>query len=300
MSAGGLRWILGGMSREVGRFQVLSQKIHEAAYASPDGGFSSNLLLAAQQPLIQSNLMPFPNALPPWDANQLETDQIGLVVARLSDISLHHHAWLSTAEREHMQGMQNGDVARRFLATRILLRSVLSQALGCDPQSLDFVIADGGKPYLSLPDSSLKFNLSHSGDYALVGVSSNLEVGVDIEMIRSQPKALQLAMRVLPESDVERLKQIPANQAEAAFFELWTAYEARQKAVGQGVFGRATDGVAWRNQMLQFERDSGRFMHADDTTNQANSSGYIRLAAAVAWAGASQPRLGWSMYRTLR
>jgi phosphopantetheinyl transferase len=76
---------------------------------------------------------------------------------------------------------------RRILWTRSrgMLRALLASYLDCDPRALDFVLGPRGKPALLVeegtPAMDLRFNLSHSGSLALVAVSSEREVGVDIE-----------------------------------------------------------------------------------------------------------------------
>jgi phosphopantetheinyl transferase len=76
---------------------------------------------------------------------------------------------------------------RRILWTRSrgMLRALLARYLDRDPRALDFVLGPHGKPALlaeeGAPTIDLRFNLSHSGSLALVAVSSEREVGVDIE-----------------------------------------------------------------------------------------------------------------------
>jgi 4'-phosphopantetheinyl transferase len=66
-----------------------------------------------------------------------------------------------------------------------MLRALLARYVDRDPRALDFVLGPHGKPALLAeegdPAIDLRFNLSHSGSLALVAVSSEREVGVDIE-----------------------------------------------------------------------------------------------------------------------
>lgn len=40
---------------------------------------------------------------------------------------------------------------------------------------------------LAEPDASLRFNLSHSGELAMIAISEEREVGVDVQMLGSRP-----------------------------------------------------------------------------------------------------------------
>src|SRR5690242_8597188 len=71
-------------------------------------------------------------------------------------------------------------LARRYLAAHGALRAILGQFAGT---RLTFAVGEKGKPYLPYAPE-VKFNLSRSHDRALIAVSRDAEVGVDIERIR--------------------------------------------------------------------------------------------------------------------
>jgi len=102
------------------------------------------------------------------------------------------------------------------------LRMILSRYTGTGPLDLEFQIGEHGKPALENPDAP-HFNLSHSGDWALVAVSTHAPVGVDVERIRENVDIAAL-LRRLRETD------LPENRD--ACFRRWAHREARSKAHG--------------------------------------------------------------------
>jgi 4'-phosphopantetheinyl transferase len=94
------------------------------------------------------------------------------------------------------------------------LRTLLGGRLGLAADDVPLEPRDGGKPHLGpaagLPD--LRFNLSHSGERALIAITEGVEVGVDIE-------------RLTPRRPEEYLRD-------------WCRREAYVKGTGTGLRGR--------------------------------------------------------------
>ena len=131
----------------------------------------------------------------------------------------------------------------RFIVAHGVLRTVLSAYVGSAPGTLRFGAADDGKPFLATrADCSLRcelrFNLSHSGDLALVAVSAGRELGVDVERIEPKRDLERLARRFFAPEERDALIRLPPDERDAGFFRYWTLKEAYLKAVGTGL-GRA-------------------------------------------------------------
>jgi 4'-phosphopantetheinyl transferase len=83
----------------------------------------------------------------------------------------------------------------------------------------------------------LKFNLSHSHGMALVGVALAVEIGVDVERVRSLPGIESLVERFFPPSEAAAYAGVPASSRERDFYRRWTRIEAVLKARGVGLYG---------------------------------------------------------------
>jgi len=75
---------------------------------------------------------------------------------------------------------------RYFIVGRALLRMLLGYYADLPPAQLELSCNVYGKPNLVWADTDrLRFNLSHSGDIVLYGITRCGDIGVDVEQIRT-------------------------------------------------------------------------------------------------------------------
>ncbi len=141
-------------------------------------------------------------------------------------------AWFHQADparQEQLLRFRRREDQLRSLCADHLAREMLSEKLNCSPSDLIFSRTEQGKPYLN--DSSLQFNLSHSGDFAACAVSE-FPVGIDIEVLR--PVRPELSKKVCAKE--EHVYIHPHGQFDSVrFLRLWTAKEAFLKQRGEGI-----------------------------------------------------------------
>ena len=117
-----------------------------------------------------------------------------------------------------------------------VLRRVLSSYLGQDQRQIELVVEENGKPRLA-GDSDLEFNLSHSGGRALIAVSRQRRVGVDVEKEKVGRDLLGLSKRALAAEDASAVRAAAPSDRGAVFYAAWVRHEARLKCLGAGLFG---------------------------------------------------------------
>lgn len=124
---------------------------------------------------------------------------------------------LSDDERARAERMRLDEPRRRFVASHLALRTVLSRYV----EPVDIVVDDNGKPRLATGE--IRFNLSHSGEVAAVAVADQ-EVGIDVQEVRKLHDPDALARRILApgEAGVDLLRA-------------WARKEAVVKATGEGL-----------------------------------------------------------------
>lgn len=121
---------------------------------------------------------------------------------------------------------------RRFLAARGFLREILGSYLAISPEKVEFVYGKRGKPSVN---SQLQFNLSHSEEMAVCGLTLTSRIGVDLEKMRGMKDLNSLTKRFFCAREHELIEK--SAEKEKLFFQLWTAKEAYLKAVGTGISG---------------------------------------------------------------
>jgi 4'-phosphopantetheinyl transferase len=127
------------------------------------------------------------------------------------------------------------DVHRsRFVVCRAALRTLLADRLGCAPGEVRFEYGPAGKPSLA-GGGDLRFNVSHSDRYALLGLAHGVELGVDIEHMRPLRDMDLVAARVFSPAERETLARVGPDRKVETFFAGWTRKEAYIKARGEGI-----------------------------------------------------------------
>lgn len=139
---------------------------------------------------------------------------------------------LSEKELERAQQFKKNQ--HHFLATRALTRKVLAHYTGIPPHKLHIARTDDGKPFLAETPHPLYFNLTHSGNFAALAVTSLGELGVDIETARNR-SYLQIVERYFHPDEIKHLHDCEEALQQQLFYRLWTLKEAFFKATGTGI-----------------------------------------------------------------
>lgn len=114
------------------------------------------------------------------------------------------------------------------LGAGILEREVfLENGLGENPQ----IGYENGKPIL-LDFDNVFFNTSHSGEKVITTIS-NLNVGCDIEKIKSERKSI--SNRCYTKEEQDFVNKFEGRDRDISFFKIWTLKESFVKNLGAGL-----------------------------------------------------------------
>lgn len=170
----------------------------------------------------------------------IRADERGLDLAR-------GLALLGERQRQRAEGMRRLPYRDRYIRAQAGLRLVLSCYLQQSPESLSYSYGPAGKPYLADGARPLSFNLTTTGDLALVGISAGVsaqsELGVDCEWIRPRIDIMAVARRMFQAELVRDLEAVAEEDRLGHFYRHWTGHEADAKCDGRGLFRPRAEGA---------------------------------------------------------
>lgn len=148
--------------------------------------------------------------------------------------------WCSSDERSRIKVLRHAEDKLRFASGRAAVRLILSSELGVPARTLLFerrpcVWCGGahGKPVVG-GQRSVSFSHATSGGFAAIARATEMEIGVDVERIRSVAVG-EIGKTMLAPSEMEKLDRLSGEQRLQAFFQIWTRKEAYVKATGRGL-----------------------------------------------------------------
>ncbi|MGX9416888.1 4'-phosphopantetheinyl transferase family protein [Vibrio sp. WJH972] len=142
---------------------------------------------------------------------------------------------LSADEQRKFEAIKREQKRREYLFTRVFVRHVLSRYCSLAAGQLVFSKESNGKPYLSTPERTPHFNLSHTKGLLVCAVSDRLDVGIDVENITRTTDFESIASQYFSNDENNRLNTKKLHARKAYFYELWTLKEAYLKALGIGI-----------------------------------------------------------------
>ena len=148
-----------------------------------------------------------------------------------------HWGLLNRGEQARASRFRFPQLKNRWVAARANLKHILSQYCLSPPEQLRFDYEKNGKPVLAEQSAppDLYFNLSHSHNHALLGVTRLAPIGVDLEYQQAIPDWQDLARHFFSRCEYRQLMTLPEAQRQKAFYCCWTRKEAVVKATGEGL-----------------------------------------------------------------
>jgi 4'-phosphopantetheinyl transferase len=146
---------------------------------------------------------------------------------------------LSAEERERAARFRFHRDRCFYVIAHAGLRQILAGYLNTPAPEITFVRQERGKPQLAggFQETGIQFNLSHTQNLALVAVAKDTQVGIDVEKLRPVNNLKHLSERFFTATEAQAIANLPSEQQQQAFFEIWTRKEAYLKGIGCGLAG---------------------------------------------------------------
>lgn len=147
------------------------------------------------------------------------------------------HALLAPDERVRAARFHRAVDRDRYAVTRSALRILLSGYARVAAAALTFACTEFGKPQIPAgdPGDGVAFNVSHSGDKAVLAFSRGPAVGIDIEAHRPDVDVLELSRMVFADAERALLAAAAPEYRHALFYRAWARKEAVLKGCGTGL-----------------------------------------------------------------
>ncbi len=139
------------------------------------------------------------------------------------------YQFCSSERRQKVKSFQFREDACRSLTGEALIRYAIFANTQIMENGSSFITNSYGKP--SLPNSSLQFNISHSGKWVVCAID-RFDIGIDIEKNRNVSQ--DLSSNFSPE-EKELLSECTCEKHfTEVFFRIWTLKESYIKSIGEG------------------------------------------------------------------
>ena len=164
-----------------------------------------------------------------------------------------HAALMTDGERDRYTRFRFDRDRRMFLATRVLVRTVLGRYVSVSSAAWRFGAGAYGKPYVAHPRLAppIHFNVARTpGLVACVISVAHEAIGVDAERTDALADLMPVAERYFAPSEVQALGRVPAAEQAHRFLAYWTLKESYIKARGLG--------LSLRLDQFAFRLDDGR------------------------------------------
>lgn len=219
-------------------------------------------------------------------------------ISEIGDESLwrRYEALLSPDELDRRSRYRFARDRRRYLLTRALARTVLSRYRPVPPEEWAFEAGPRGRPAIASPrlEPGLQFNLSHSADLVMMGVTAGRALGVDVESIDAREADVGRLDRYFAPRESAALRALPPAARRQRFLQLWTLKESYIKARGLGL------AIALDAFSFEMTAEGGLLLHMQPQLGDSPAcwqlwqldprAGYVAAVCAER-AGAEAPRI---------
>ena len=134
------------------------------------------------------------------------------------------YSLLTTKDKNKIDKIINKSKQKQCILSKIILKNIIEEKYHLVYQNLVFRHNKYGKPYID----NINFNISHSHDYVIVGLSNN-NIGIDIEKIRKIN--LNIAKQFCTKNEYDYIMN--SSNKYYSFWQIYTLKEAYFKMIGK-------------------------------------------------------------------
>ncbi|MCW8933463.1 MAG: 4'-phosphopantetheinyl transferase superfamily protein [Gammaproteobacteria bacterium] len=149
----------------------------------------------------------------------------------------HLYPLLSSEEKQRSERLKFYKHRKAFIASHGFMHTVLANYIDAEANDIEFTQTELGKPSLidTQNKNNIQFNLSHSGNLAILAVCRHHSVGIDTEHAERKVDWRGISKRFFTTNELQQLDELTEAEQKQAFFQIWTRKEAHMKVTGKGL-----------------------------------------------------------------
>lgn len=172
---------------------------------------------------------------------------INVFALNINDVCYDDICLLHPKQQQRILNIKNENAKKQAFAAELLVLYVVKKF---KPKNVPIpplrAAGEFGKPYFS-ENEDFKFNISHSGEWAVIAVS-DCEIGIDIEKIAKLRTGV--AKRVLSEQEKQQFFKLDIKTQQQRFYDYWVLKESIVKTTGRGMYD------SFRDINIHFSKDA--------------------------------------------
>jgi len=141
---------------------------------------------------------------------------------------------LTAPECERLERCRSPIARAQFVIGRVMIRRVLAQYLGVEPEQVRIGLSEHGRPFVQ-DAPTIDFNLTHSSRSVLLAVGFCVRVGLDIEGMSAGKSRDNILPFLATAAERAYLESLPHDLFGPLLLKLWTRKEALLKLLGAGL-----------------------------------------------------------------
>ncbi|CAH2230459.1 jg27412 [Pararge aegeria aegeria] len=151
-------------------------------------------------------------------------------------------SYIQPEEKQRISKYVFQDDAKSSLIGRLMLRKFVHTTTLLEYQNISFGRDGRGKPYLiGTGDITVNFNVSHQGDYVVLGGSEGKNIGIDLMKIeppanKNIPEFFRIMRRQFSDHEWKTIySYFKESEQIACFYRMWCLKESYVKNIGLGI-----------------------------------------------------------------
>ncbi|MBA2308243.1 MAG: 4'-phosphopantetheinyl transferase superfamily protein [Pseudonocardiales bacterium] len=245
----------GAADADVGASEMVHWAQHTTAgfrlETLPGGHFFLDSQRGGLASLIRADLTAAGTADTTARERTLAPDEVMVQLADLDRLPGAGQAWGELSPRDALRAarFKADDDRRRYIGQSVLVRRLLRRH-GVELGVGEIPTGVNGKPEID-DAGGIRFNASRAGRFVLIGVTSHIEIGVDVEQVVPMSDFGAFCDGALDPAEIREVLTLPEDDRLVAALKIWTAKESTLKATG--------DGLSVEPARFRFERGPGPF-----------------------------------------